>query len=342
MNTLKYIVILIILLSIFKLSLAQEAKKDVLIFKNGNCIYTKIDKITQTLIYYKIDNNIEVQSIPIKNIFMIKYANGEKIIFEKLPETILAIDKENSITLISTEVKNNNNLIEQNVTNQVTNTNKIDSTGKSEVNRKGKGIQYSYYKSDSTDLIRQSWKEKNGWLRMRSLNVGGTYLYIDPITGYGFNGNWNSNIFKLNLPDYNSGKSNWSCLTFGYSFTYSTLWTNYDNETSNYWYLNNAFNFGVNFGIGKFKIPTEWKGVILTLNYKPSIQTTKDTSTINYTGFSIDFTISTLNASLDKIAPKAGHRFSVFLIPPIKGLPLYINITYGRVWYINGKNKVKQ
>jgi hypothetical protein len=90
--------------------------------------------------------------------------------------------------------------------------------------------------------------------------------------------------------------------------------------------------------MGKFKEANNWKGTIVSLNYKPSLvmsipEKGDSETSFNYLGFSINFSGANFDAFLDKIAPKPKTTFSIFILPAIDDKPFFLNLTLGLQFY---------
>lgn len=223
------------------------------------------------------------------------------------------------------------------------------------------GISGEIVNNDS-EKIRQAWKTKGGKIRSTTMDIGYSYLSMSTdnmeMEGTGFSAAFAVSKFKLNVPDYETGKTTWTSFTYGMGFSYSLMTvdvnstytyssynyltnsytekTTYNNSSSGYSSITIPANFGLVIGLGKFKEANNWKGLIVSLNYKPSfvIPMTEGAETsFNYMGFSINFSGANFNAFLDKIAPKAKTTFSIFVLPAINDNPFFLNLTLGLQFY---------
>jgi hypothetical protein len=101
-------------------------------------------------------------------------------------------------------------------------------------------------------------------------------------------------------------------------------------------------DIGYTIGLGKFKNETKWKGVAFELTYRPSIilstSITDDkeekNGSLNMTGFSFDINFNNYTSNASKLAPRAQSKFTFFLLPPVKDMPLFITVGYGLTFYI--------
>jgi len=113
-------------------------------------------------------------------------------------------------------------------------------------------------------------------------------------------------------------------------------------------------NIGYTIGLGKFLNENNWKGVAITIKYRPTLNmtiaktdmtmtiagygttTTSDTdnsTTFNAGGFGFDWEFSNFTSSMNKIAPPPKMKLSFFFLPPIKNSPLFISFSLGVVYY---------
>lgn len=246
-----------------------------------------------------------------------------------------------------------------NTTTNTSTTNSSDNTTTTKISKNGISGQII---NNDNEKIRQAWKTKGGSLRSTTLDLGYSYLSLTnetmEMTGSGYSGAFSISKFKLNMPDYETGKKNWSSFIYGIGFSYSHMSTEVSSSytTSSYDYYTNSYtqetiytnsssssgnitipaNIGVVIGMGKFKEANNWKGTIVSLNYKPSyiIPLAEGAeSSFNYLGFSINFSGANFDAFLDKIAPKPKTTFSIFILPAMDDKPFFLNLTLGLQFY---------
>lgn len=98
----KRIFLLALLLSFVAAAVAQ----DVITLKNGDEINGKVTKVTSTEIEYKLASNPDgpTYTKPVAEIFMVKYENGQKDVFNNTPETAkqqqVTVDIPTGVTLV--------------------------------------------------------------------------------------------------------------------------------------------------------------------------------------------------------------------------------------------------
>lgn len=228
-----------------------------------------------------------------------------------------------------------------------------------DINRNNGSVTYQYEKELDSEAIRKQWLEKGGTLKGKSFTGGLSYLFQETddfyLEGYGINAAFNENIINLKVPQYTQGPAPWSSFHWGYGIAGSYTNTLVEIETIDVDGLGNIYyttmevessfanlmvnlNAGFTFGLGRFLSQTQWKGAVLELNYKPTLnmwipEEGESTTSFNFSGFSIDFNSSDFNATMNKIAPKANFKFSLFLLPPVDDLPFFISISLGAIWY---------
>ncbi|MBN1988203.1 MAG: hypothetical protein JW783_02250 [Bacteroidales bacterium] len=245
--------------------------------------------------------------------------------------------------------------------------NEVDTNIK--INRKKGSIALTSEQIHSSDTIRQAWLEKGGKIRYDSYLLTALYFRMDienygPISGYGGGYSVAQNWIDLKIPQYKTGLSTWSSLNMGYGLDMNLFFTDYTMEMEslstkisslNISMLING-NFGWTIGLGKFLDEANWKGVALTLKYRPSInmtntistiemksdspyfpdQTTSDSNTdimLNMAGLGFDIEFSNFTATMAKIAPKPKSKFAFFLLPPIGDNPLFVSVSFGMTIY---------
>lgn len=226
------------------------------------------------------------------------------------------------------------------------------STSQLDVNRKDMSVSFKTEKEFESEAIRQQWLAKGGKLKGTSFLVGlsgmGQNTEMYDMAGVGFNLSFNQNFLNLQIPEHKEGPTSWNTYHFGYGLSgaygiqtidFPLAYNDYidDIETTNLQF-NINLNAGITFGLGKFIDKTNWRGLAVELNYKPtfaiSIPGEGETSTdFNFAGFSIDFNKCNFTSTMNRIAPKAKFKLSIFVLPPIGDLPLFISLGLGAIWY---------
>jgi hypothetical protein len=219
-------------------------------------------------------------------------------------------------------------------------------------------IGFTSEKVDESEALRQEWLARGGKIKNESVTFLGSYFRLNfgdqsNINGYGGGISASQNWLNLKIPEYKVGISTWNSLNYGwgfdmllYTFNFSISVPPYTMETD---VLSISYpiygNIGYTFGVGKFLDKANWKGVALTIKYRPSIMlnmmsiktkttptnslmpetTTTDTDAqFNAGGFGFDFEFSNFSATMNKLAPKPKTKFSFFMLPPIGDNPLFI------------------
>jgi hypothetical protein len=220
-----------------------------------------------------------------------------------------------------------------------------------DINKDTKSITYQYEKELDSEAIRKQWLESGGSIKGTSYIVGGSVLYKElgdfELSGYGLSAAYNQNFINLRIPEYGPGRKSWSSFHWGYGFSASyfytiveNIWGDYDIEPmeSTFGTININLNLGLHYGTGVFIDRTSWKGAVIELNYKPSLiyafpEEGDATYDFNFTGFSFDINSSDFKSTMNKVAPKANFKFSLFVLPPVNDLPFFLSISLGAVWY---------
>ena len=305
---------------------------------------------------------IEIKKIEEKKVLLNKLEEEKKAaILAEDYDKVIALD--NQIKTVKSDQKPEPTQIQTTQPSGITTTN--NTTTKISKN----GISGEIVNNDN-EKIRQAWKTKGGKMRSTTVDLGYSLLSLSTtsngmdmeMSGAGFSAAFAMAKFKLNVPDYETGKTTWTSSIMGVGFSYSSMSTSvdisgsstysyYDYSTMSYktktTYINSTstssysnitipFNLGLVIGLGKFKEANVWKGTIVSLNYKPSfiipLAEGAETS-FNYMGFSINFSGANFNAFLDKIAPKPKTTFSIFILPAIDDNPFFLNLTLGLQFY---------
>ena len=232
---------------------------------------------------------------------------------------------------------------------------------------------------NQSQSIRDEWLLRGGKIKYSSVMLTGIYFSLDmkgqgKMNGYGGGYSAYMNWLNLKMPDFKTGKSNWSTLNYGigydlvlYSFKFSnknpgipaTPFTSAVLPSTTVFTMTTlnimvTGNIGYTWGLGKYIDEANWKGVALTLKYRPalnisytgtSMKTTPSnpylsnsssgdgTTKFNAGGFGFDIDFASYSATARKIAPKPKSKVSFFMLPPIGDSPLFISLSYGLVFY---------
>ncbi|MFO0660632.1 MAG: hypothetical protein U0165_12490 [Polyangiaceae bacterium] len=169
-----------------------------------------------------------------------------------------------------------------------------------------------------------------------SLTTGGT-----TVTGFGVGAVAHTTYYYMSVPDPRKSQSTFVSFRAGTGIEFSGARVSVNDTTYGGYLLNFPIAVGGQVGLGSFKGPGEWKGVMLGADYKPSgsftFITGQDSSKgFNYTGFQItaDFiSLHSLKEDMAKMVREAGIRTSIFVLPPIDDIPFVLYIGAGTVWY---------
>jgi len=216
---------------------------------------------------------------------------------------------------------------------------------------------------NQSQSIRDEWLKRGGKARYVSAMLTGTYFNTDvkdagKMNGYGGGYSIYMNWLKLKMPEYTTGRSNWNCLNWGLGYDLVIYGFKYDMNSGtikmnmNTTVLNLMFtgNFGWTWGFGKYIDEGNWKGVALTLKYRPSYNISSTATTVKITGmkesttsasdgqfnaagFGFDLDFTSYSATMNKLAPKPKSKFSFFFLPPVGNSPLFVSVSYGLVFY---------
>ncbi|HON17556.1 MAG TPA: hypothetical protein PK990_00130 [Salinivirgaceae bacterium] len=233
------------------------------------------------------------------------------------------------------------------------------------------GFGFVVEKADPSENIRQEWLRRGGKIKSESILLSGTYFNLKlqdfdnmEVNGYGGGVSVSYTWYNLKIPTFKTGLSTWN--NFCYGFGYDMLVYYYSFETNeslvkiNLSTLNTSFpiygTLGYTIGLGKFIDEGNWKGIALTFKYRPSLilnmsstkttvemqspypmtTTTDDfntTASFSGGGFGFDLEFSNFSATMSRLAPPATTKFSLFILPPVKDLPLFVTLGLGITFY---------
>jgi hypothetical protein len=241
------------------------------------------------------------------------------------------------------------------------------------VDRDNMGAGITLQKTDQSEAIRQEWLARGGKIKYQSVVFNGTYFGMDMdmegvdanrIDGYGGGISFYQNRINLKIPAYKTGASSWNSFNIGFGYDMlvyaykfdmkmDPITTKMDVVTIT---MPFSANIGWTLGLGKFIDEGNWKGVALTLRYRPSIMFNFTNSTVKMTstdphisgstststdsnvhfnavgvGFEVDF--SNFSSTMEKLAPKPKLKLSFFVMPPVKDMPLFISFGLGITTY---------
>ena len=232
------------------------------------------------------------------------------------------------------------------------------------VNKKDLSLSYTSITTNATDTIRLQWLEKGGKITGMSYTGGVTFMNMNKsgmkLTGFGGQYDLTQSYLNFKIPENKPGIRSWNSLVYGFSMTFqingdkSKMKTEgMDPITSSSFSLVEMVspNIGYTLGLGKFKNETKWKGVAFELTYRPSLTYTENVSSnsftnevvqstklsFNYTGFSLGVNFNSYTSNASRLAPKAQSKFTFFMLPPIKNMPMFITVGYGLTFYIRRK-----
>ncbi len=232
--------------------------------------------------------------------------------------------------------------------------------------RKNKGIGFTAEKNNQTAVVRDDWMKTGGVVKLTSQQLTLIYFRSDMgadfgvINGYGYGFSLGKNQIKLKVPQFKTGMSSWNSLNTGIGFDFNIYSMKLKGSTikMDLTNLNMVLvgNIGWTFGLGKFKSESNWKGMALTVKYRPTMQLTitkteisgmgassSNSATFNPGGFGFDWEFSSFTSTMNKIAPPPKMKFSFFFLPPVKDSPLFITASIGLVYYgTKGSSKLKR
>jgi len=224
-------------------------------------------------------------------------------------------------------------------------------TAGARVNKKDLSVSYTMTKTLNSDTIRQQWLAKGGNIIGMSYIGGLTFLSMNKpgikMTGFGGQFAMTGTYLKFKVPEYKPGIRTWNSGVLGYTMmdqffgSKTTIdVSGMEPFTSSSFSVNImlSLNGGYTFGLGKFKTETKWKGAAFELTYRPSLVMSIPESgemdvSFNATGFGFDINFNSFTSNAAKLAPKAQSKLTLFILPPVKDMPLYVNVGYGLTFY---------
>lgn len=218
------------------------------------------------------------------------------------------------------------------------------------VNKKNLAVSYTSTTVDESDTLRQQWMDKGGWVQGMSRSFGASFMGLNSegvkMRGYGAFFVITSSYLNLKVPAPKPGLQKWHSAILGYSFREDLYVSTTEIEIpgsdpmtdgSGSFTLMLTANVGYTLGLGKYKDPNKWKGVAFELSYKPSVYydllTEGAEVQLNMAGFGFDVNFNSFASNAARIAPRAESKITIFALPPIKGMPLYLSFGYGRTFY---------
>jgi hypothetical protein len=229
--------------------------------------------------------------------------------------------------------------------------------------RNSLGISYNVTNEGKAATVRDEWIKRGGKVNYFSVMATGTYFRVDmdkygTMDGFGGGASLAINRINLQVPEYSAGAVRWNSMNIGAGIDINVYSTQLNTEASgitmdmkmSYLDMMVTGNFGWTWCFGKFLDESSWKGVALTLKYRPSFRMTTTSSDVKVTGmktisssstdgsfnaggvgFDVDF--NSFSATMSKLAPKPKSKVSFFVLPPIGSNPLYVSLSYGLTFY---------
>jgi len=236
-----------------------------------------------------------------------------------------------------------------------------------------KDISREIQKSLENKTPREKFLIKSGKVQYLSLMLTGIYTQVDMgkfgvMNGAGGGYSLGRNFINLKMPEFSSGSTKWNSFNWGFALDFNMYMVQFNTvfksgglTTTNKYSVGNlnimvAPNLGWTWGFGKYTDENNWKGIALTLKYRPmfthsfiltNITTNTSNSLIKETEEKTDATKSSFNAvgigfDLDftkystaglKISPKPRTKISINFLPPIGDNPMFVSLCYGLAIY---------
>ena len=218
------------------------------------------------------------------------------------------------------------------------------------INRDNASVTYTEIRENESDTIRQNWLRVGGKIKYESV-VGNisflTYKGEDyKMKGIGGNLMISEEYLNFKVPDYLPGLRKWHSSVYGASLSIMFMVSEITSSNFEDPFSSSSLGYvispdlGYTFGIGKFKSPTKWRGIAFEFKYSPSLILTlplEEGATtdynFNFLGFGFDMNTNSFTSNASKLAPKAQSKFTLFVLPPIKDIPLTVSVGYGLTFY---------
>lgn len=213
-----------------------------------------------------------------------------------------------------------------------------------EPSREGAGV--TVRTTLDSDKVRQNWLKRGGVIFSGAANFNASVLYYDKngikMTGAGGGGGVRLGLMALSAPDLAAGKGSFLALRIGGGLDVAAMGTTTtftvlgrtQTNSSGYGTMTIPGYVGVQFGGGSFDAEGKWHGFTVSAEWTPSlvipyIDQKWQEGTFNATGFALALS----PATLDSLAVEAHFRLTLFLLPPVGDLPLFLSVGIGAVWY---------
>lgn len=222
------------------------------------------------------------------------------------------------------------------------------------------GIAIGFDQTLESDKVRKAWAEKGGSLSGYEAGLGLSFMFLSKDDGYGvmtmsgtgFQASLGLTSLSMTPPDYETRGTKWTAWKMGLgmdvaSFSFTSEYT--PNSGSGGFSMTGqmtqlSLNGCIGFltATGSFDSETEWSGFAVGLDWAPSI--VKTTSTVggvttesdpqfNAAGLALNFESGSMKAMAETMAKEAHFKLRIFLLPPVKDMPLFLSVNAGWTWY---------
>ena len=226
------------------------------------------------------------------------------------------------------------------------------------------GVMLSVTQDLESDKIRQSWAESGGEIGSYEANAGMTMMYKDLsqelgaggyMSGVGVNGGFRVSLLSLTPPKYETRDRNWTAFKVGAGMDLGVLGVTINipytcigsycvggPQSASMTTMTLVGTLGFMRAFGSFDSPNDWSGFAIGAEWAPSYQsntltdqsgTATTTSSMNATGFALNFESGSLKAMASKMGKKARLKVRVFFLPAVGDLPFLMTTSVGAVWY---------
>jgi hypothetical protein len=217
------------------------------------------------------------------------------------------------------------------------------------------GVLLGYDKTLDSDQIRKNWAARGGNISGYEVTAGATFMSYSgtgmSMTGTGFGIGLRLLNTAFEPPSYERQDTSWTAFRFGIGLDTSrvnvTVAGSGFSTTLSQQSMTGSLVLGVSSALGSFTSPTDWSGVLVGIDWTPSVTQT-NTGSFNAGGFTVPASSSrsnnpkafainiesgSLQALTESLATEAHLKVRVFFLPPVGNAPRLVTISVGLVDY---------
>lgn len=207
-----------------------------------------------------------------------------------------------------------------------------------------------------SDEKRLSWQERGGSLEGTEVLGVFSMVFGDNFELFGVGVDGANLWLNLRPPNPDENITTWSSSRLGYGGGFhmnfgSINYTGFDpgtmRETSEsmditMFQMRGDLIFGWQWGFGSFLLDSEWRGVVVSVDWKPGVTWVNtivdgngnDDFSWNLLGLNFGIAPTTFSSAIEQHAKEAQFRLDFMIIPPIQeNMPLFLSLGLGANWY---------